>query len=240
MTKKRMGLLAGLVTLAAPLGACGSSSSTAATRSSSSAPGSTLVAPLISQWQPEYDKEAGVAVAYSAIGSGGGIAQITARTVDFGASDAPLTEDQFKEATKEGSGVVQIPWALGSVVAVYHVEGVPNHLRAHGPGSRRNLRGQDHGVERPEDRGAEPRRHPAVDEDHPGLPQRRQRRHLRLHRLPLEGQPRMEVLGRQRHAGEVPGRRGRQGQLGHLGHRQLDERVDRLPDARIRAAGAPR
>ena len=72
-------------------------------------------------------------MAYSAIGRGGGIAQITARTVDFGASDAPLTEDQFKEATKEGSGVVQIPWALGSVVAVYHVEGAPNHLRLTGP-----------------------------------------------------------------------------------------------------------
>jgi phosphate ABC transporter phosphate-binding protein len=88
-----------------------------------------LVAPLISQWQPEYNKQAGVTVAYSAIGSGGGIAQITARTVDFGASDAPLTEDQFKEA----KGVVQIPWALAATVVAYNVPGIPNELKLTGP-----------------------------------------------------------------------------------------------------------
>jgi phosphate transport system substrate-binding protein len=136
-------LIASLASVATvlSLAACGSSSSpssetsnTAASTSGSTktlvGAGSTLVAPLISVWEPEYLKEPGeVSVAYSAIGSGGGIASITARDVDFGASDAPLTEDQFKEA----KGVVQIPWALGSVVAIYHVEGVPNHLKLTGP-----------------------------------------------------------------------------------------------------------
>jgi phosphate transport system substrate-binding protein len=127
-------LLAGLVAPALSLAACGGSSNSSGGSSKNLVgAGSTLVAPLVSVWQPEYLKESGVSVAYSAIGSGGGIAQITARTVNFGASDAPLTEDQFKEATKEGSGVVQIPWALGSVVAVYHVEGVLTHLRLTGP-----------------------------------------------------------------------------------------------------------
>src|SRR5215471_13551199 len=56
--------------------------------------GSTLVAPLVQQWQGPYSTAHGVTVAYSAIGSGGGIQQVTAKTVDFGASDAPLSPDQ--------------------------------------------------------------------------------------------------------------------------------------------------
>jgi phosphate transport system substrate-binding protein len=127
LTKNKMVLLAVIALLAIPLGACGSSS-TASNSKQLIGAGSTLVAPLISQWQPEYDKEAGVAVAYSAIGSGGGIDQITARTVDFGASDAPLTEDQFKEAKE----VVQIPWALAATVIAYNVPGVPSELKLTG------------------------------------------------------------------------------------------------------------
>ena len=70
-----------------------------------------------------------MAVTYGAIGSGGGIAQITARTVDFGASDAPLTPSQFSDA----KGVVQIPWALAATVVAYNVKGVPNQLKLSGP-----------------------------------------------------------------------------------------------------------
>jgi phosphate ABC transporter phosphate-binding protein len=128
LTKNRTALLMCVALLAIPLAACGSSSSSSNSKQLIGA-GSTLVAPLISQWQPEYDKEAGVTVAYSAIGSGGGITQITARTVDFGASDAPLTEDQFKEA----NGVVQIPWALAATVVAYNVPGVPSELKLTGP-----------------------------------------------------------------------------------------------------------
>lgn len=78
---------------------------------------------------PKYDEKEKVAVTYGPIGSGGGISQITARTVDFGASDAPLTEDEFKEA----KGVVQIPWALAATTLAYNVEGVPNQLKLTGP-----------------------------------------------------------------------------------------------------------
>src|SRR5207237_18797 len=56
--------------------------------------GSTLVAPIVARWSADYEQRAGVTVTYGSIGSGGGIAQITGRTVDFGASDAPLTPDQ--------------------------------------------------------------------------------------------------------------------------------------------------
>jgi phosphate transport system substrate-binding protein len=132
---KKLGALAACAIVALGLTACGSSSNSSTTAASASADdtlvgaGSTLVAPLVSQWQPEYDKKTKVAVTYGAIGSGGGIDQITARTVDFGASDAPLSESQFKEA----KGVVQIPWALAATVIAYHVEGVPNQLKLTGP-----------------------------------------------------------------------------------------------------------
>jgi phosphate transport system substrate-binding protein len=130
--KNKTVALAGCAAIVLGLAACGSSNSSSPSTGSADTlvgAGSTLVAPLMSQWQPEYDKKTKVAVTYGAIGSGGGIAQITARTVDFGASDAPLSEDQFKEA----KGVVQIPWALAATVVAYHLEGAPNQLKLTGP-----------------------------------------------------------------------------------------------------------
>lgn len=91
--------------------------------------GSTLVAPLMSQWQPAYNTKYGVAVTYGAIGSGGGIEQITARTVNFGASDAPLTSSQAAACR----GCLEIPWALSATAVAYHVQGVPNKLKFTGP-----------------------------------------------------------------------------------------------------------
>jgi phosphate transport system substrate-binding protein len=91
--------------------------------------GSTLVAPLASQWSNDYSKKTGVMITYGAIGSGGGIAQITARTVDFGASDAPLSPDQAKTC----SGCLQVPWALAATLVSYHVDGAPAQLRLSGP-----------------------------------------------------------------------------------------------------------
>jgi phosphate transport system substrate-binding protein len=90
--------------------------------------GSTLVYPLLSQWEPDYATKAGVTITYGAIGSGGGIDQITARAVDFGASDAPLSSDQAKAC----KGCLQIPWALGATVVTYNVKGVPNNLHLTG------------------------------------------------------------------------------------------------------------
>jgi phosphate transport system substrate-binding protein len=91
--------------------------------------GSTLVAPLVAQWSSDYAKKTGVTVTYGAIGSGGGIAQLTARTVDFGASDAPLTSDQAS-ACKD---CVQVPWALGATLASYNLKGAPAKLKLSGP-----------------------------------------------------------------------------------------------------------
>jgi phosphate transport system substrate-binding protein len=94
--------------------------------------GATFPFPLISKWVPAYDQATGVHVNYSAIGSGGGIAAITNRTVDFGASDAPLTPDQFNAAVKDGAGVLQIPWGLSATAVMYNVPGAPPHIKLTG------------------------------------------------------------------------------------------------------------
>jgi phosphate transport system substrate-binding protein len=139
---RRPGLMlcaAAAVTLAAA--ACGSGGSKTVTvsspgdsTSSSSSKvltgaGSTLVYPLVSQWEPDYATKASVTITYGAIGSGGGIDQITARAVDFGASDAPLSSDQATAC----KSCVQIPWALGATVVSYNVKGVSNNLKLTGP-----------------------------------------------------------------------------------------------------------
>jgi len=130
-------LATGSVALAAACGSSGSSTTTV-TKSSSSGggnskvltgAGSTLVYPLVSQWEPDYSTKTGVTITYGAIGSGGGIDQITARAVDFGASDAPLTTDQATAC----KSCLQIPWALGATTVAYNVSGVPDHLKLTGP-----------------------------------------------------------------------------------------------------------
>src|ERR1700757_974913 len=78
--------------------------------------GSTLVAPLLTKWQGEYSSAYGVTITYGAIGSGGGIQSITDGTVDFGASDAPLTSSQASAC----KGCVQIPWALAATTLSYN------------------------------------------------------------------------------------------------------------------------
>lgn len=82
--------------------------------------GSTLVAPLMSNWISGFEAREGVKVTYGAVGSGSGIQQITARTVDFGASDAPLTDEQAGKC----NGCVQIPWGLSAVAIGFNVPGV--------------------------------------------------------------------------------------------------------------------
>jgi phosphate ABC transporter phosphate-binding protein len=86
--------------------------------------GSTFVSPLVSTWTPALGTAFDYTVQYSAIGSGGGIQDITNRSVDFGASDAPMTSDQFTAC----GGCVQIPWALAGTSIPYNIPGGPAHL----------------------------------------------------------------------------------------------------------------
>jgi len=90
--------------------------------------GSSFVSPLIAQWQPAYDAATGTKIEYSPVGSGAGIAAITNRSVDFGASDAPLSPDQFSAC----KGCVQIPWALSATAISYNLPTAPPHLSISG------------------------------------------------------------------------------------------------------------
>ncbi|HEV7614808.1 MAG TPA: phosphate ABC transporter substrate-binding protein PstS [Solirubrobacterales bacterium] len=82
--------------------------------------GSTLVAPLMANWINGFEIKEGIPVKYGAVGSGAGISQITARTVDFGASDAPLTPQQASAC----NGCVQVPWALSATGLGFNIPGV--------------------------------------------------------------------------------------------------------------------
>ena len=80
-------------------------------------------------WYQYFNQKTGANVSYNSIGSGVGIAQITARTVDFGASDAPLTADQSKAC----NGCVQFPVLLGTTAMLYNVPGATKQINLTGP-----------------------------------------------------------------------------------------------------------
>jgi phosphate transport system substrate-binding protein len=90
--------------------------------------GSSFAAPLYSKWADAYNKETGNRVNYQSVGSGAGIKQIQAKTVDFGASDMPLTDAELAKAN-----LVQWPTAVGGIVPVVKIEGVSaNQLQLSG------------------------------------------------------------------------------------------------------------
>jgi phosphate transport system substrate-binding protein len=90
--------------------------------------GSSFVAPLVSTWTPAIGSAFGYTVQYSPVGSGAGIAAITNRQVDFGASDAPLSTDQASAC----KSCLQIPWALSATSVAYNIPGAPTHLNLDG------------------------------------------------------------------------------------------------------------
>jgi phosphate transport system substrate-binding protein len=95
--------------------------------------GATFPYPLLSKWSSEYHKlKPDVQINYQAIGSGGGIRQLIAGTVDFGASDAPMTDEQLADAKNAHGEVLHIPETLGAVVVVYNLPGVTQALRFDG------------------------------------------------------------------------------------------------------------
>src|SRR5215216_7976482 len=89
--------------------------------------GATFPNPLYQKWLSEYSKlHSNVRIDYQSIGSGGGIKQLKEQTVDFGASDAPMKDDDLKSATGE---VLHIPTVLGAVVITYKLQGINQPLR---------------------------------------------------------------------------------------------------------------
>lgn len=94
-------------------------SATAAFAADITGAGATFPFPIYSKWADAYKKETGNGLNYQSIGSGGGIKQIQAKTVTFGASDAPLKAEQL-----EKDGLVQWPMVMGAIVPVVNIEGV--------------------------------------------------------------------------------------------------------------------
>ena len=91
------------------------------------AAGATFPYPIYSKWFDEYHKlHSNIQINYQSIGSGGGIAQLTAKTVDFGASDGPMSDDQLKQA---GFKILHFPTVLGAAVPAYNIPGVTAELK---------------------------------------------------------------------------------------------------------------
>jgi phosphate transport system substrate-binding protein len=107
----------------------GNSQSSAGAAQQITGAGSTFVYPVLSAWAADYQKQSGASVNYQSIGSGGGVAQIKAGTVDFGATDQPLDPAELASA-----GLAQFPVVIGGVVPVVNIAGIqPGKLRLTGP-----------------------------------------------------------------------------------------------------------
>src|SRR4029077_15386784 len=115
--KRLLGVVAGVVAFAA-----------AAHAADISGAGATFPYPIYSKWADAYRQKTGVGLNYQSIGSGGGIKQIKAKTVTFGASDMPLKPDNLKS-----SGLIQFPMIIGGVVPVVNIKGIsPGQLHLDG------------------------------------------------------------------------------------------------------------
>ena len=113
------------------LASCGSNSSNPKSGSSVgvTGAGSTFVYPVLSAWAADYKKQGGPSINYQSIGSGGGIAQVKAGTVDFGATDQPLASDDLAK-----SNLAQFPIVVGGIVPVVNIAGIDaGKLKLTGP-----------------------------------------------------------------------------------------------------------
>lgn len=142
---KRIGTAVGLAAcaaLAVGVTGCGSSGDSSSGSSSSGAgaktsgtvngAGATFPSPVYQEWAARVKDAQGLTVNYQGIGSGGGIAQFTAKTVDFGATDAAMKDEEVTAARKVGEPV-HIPTVFGAVTVSYNVDGVDPGLKLDGP-----------------------------------------------------------------------------------------------------------
>ena len=106
-------------TLSLSMGAALMSFAALATAQNVTGAGASFPAPLYSKWAADYYKATGVKINYQSVGSGAGLRQIEAKTVDFGASDAPLKDEDLAK-----KGLVQFPMVIGGVVPVVNIKGI--------------------------------------------------------------------------------------------------------------------
>jgi phosphate transport system substrate-binding protein len=144
---KNLLALSSCAVLALGAAACGSNDSSPSSGGSSSSStgggaakaggtingaGATFPAPVYQEWAARFKEDQGTTVNYQAIGSGGGIAQFSAGTVDFGATDSAMKDDEIATAKKKGSDPVHVPTVLGAVTVSYNVDGIEQGLKLDG------------------------------------------------------------------------------------------------------------
>ncbi len=134
------------------------SASPAATSSSGvdlTGAGATFPYPIYNKWFSDYAAKTGVKINYQSIGSGGGIRQISEGTVDFGASDAPMSDEEMAKA--KGGPILHFPTVVGADVITYNVPGITQTAAAHRRCHRGHLPRQDQEMERCPTRAAQSR-----------------------------------------------------------------------------------
>jgi phosphate transport system substrate-binding protein len=124
-------LLAAIPVIVAACGSSNADSTGPATGGTISGAGATFPQPVYDEWASRFKDKTGTTVNYNAIGSGGGIAQFTANTVDFGATDSAMKDEEVKAAEKKGTPV-HVPTVFGAITIAYNVPGVDKGLKLDG------------------------------------------------------------------------------------------------------------
>jgi len=151
--------------------------------------GATFPYPIYGKWFEEFrQKNPSIEINYQSKGSGAGIAQLTEGTVDFGASDMPMKDEQIAALKVKA---LHFPTVLGGLVPTYNLPGLGGSEVFIGDVGRHFPR-QDHQVERRKGRESQSRHQTAGHRHHRGASLRWQRYHFRVHRLSFEDQPGME------------------------------------------------
>ena len=127
-----LGILAVLAACGGDAGRTGDTSGAAATTSGVdlNGAGATFPQPIYNKWFSDYASKTGVKINYQSIGSGGGIRQLSEQTVDFGASDSPMSDEEMSKA--KGGPIMHIPTVLGAVVVTYNVPEITQPLKLTG------------------------------------------------------------------------------------------------------------
>ena len=149
----------------------------------------------MSMWAQAYSKK-GTNVAYQGIGSGGGVSQIDAQTVDFGASDTPMLDTEL--AAAKGGPILHIPLVLGAVTVAYHVKGVASGLNFDGETVGKIFAGQITNWNDPAIKKLNPKANLPDEAIAPRAPLRQLRDDGGLHRLPHQDEPELGREARRR------------------------------------------
>ena len=202
------------------------------------AAGATFPYPIYSKWFDVYhDKNQSIQINYASVGSGAGIAQLTNGTVDFGASDGPMNDDQIKDfKDKRGTGVLHFPTVLGAAVPIYNVAGVSSDLNF----TQKALAGIYLGTitkwNDPEIAKANKGVKLPADGYRRGSPLGWQRHDLHLDGFSLQGQRGLVDESRKENFSELAGGTGWQGQRRRIGVGEANAGLDRLRRIDLRGA----